>query len=117
MVSSSTTLGTFHSRNAFFHITTRPDPTALLRYLGRLLPGYAALFKHPNDELNYCCYLIPGNPLVTNDDLAYWHEYLIKEDPNVSKALGNKFKIERMRVRGDVTCGSCFPSPLLPICC
>jgi geranylgeranyl reductase family protein len=62
-----------------------------------LLPGYAALFKHPNDELNYCCYLIPGNPLVTNDDLAYWHEYLIKEDPNVSKALGNKFKIERMR--------------------
>jgi geranylgeranyl reductase family protein len=62
-----------------------------------LLPGYAALFKHPNDELNYCCYLIPGNPLVTNDDLAYWHDYLIKEDPNVSKALGNKFKMERMR--------------------
>lgn len=86
-------------------------------YLGRLLPGYAALFKHPNDELNYCCYLIPGNPLVTNDDLAYWHEYLIKEDPNVSKALGNKFKIERMRVRGDVACDSCFPSPLLPTSC
>lgn len=25
-----------------------------------LLPGYAALFRHPNNELNYCCYLIPG---------------------------------------------------------
>jgi hypothetical protein len=54
---------------------------------------------------------------VTNDDLAYWHEYLIKEDPNVSKALGNKFKIERMRVRGGVTCDSFFPSPLLSIRC
>jgi len=62
-----------------------------------LLPGYAALFKHPNDELNYCCYIIPGNPKVTNDDLAKWHEYLMKEDPNVKKALGNKYKIEKMK--------------------
>jgi hypothetical protein len=23
------------------------------------LPGYAAIFRHPNDELNYCYYLIP----------------------------------------------------------
>jgi len=62
-----------------------------------LLPGYAALFRHPNDELNYCCYIIPGNPKVTNDDLSYWHEYLITKDPNVSRALGKNFKIERMK--------------------
>ncbi len=23
------------------------------------LPGYAAIFRHPKDELNYCYYLIP----------------------------------------------------------
>ena len=23
------------------------------------MPGYSAIFKHPNDELNYCYYLIP----------------------------------------------------------
>jgi geranylgeranyl reductase family protein len=62
-----------------------------------LLPGYAALFRHPNDELNYCCYIIPGNPKVTNDDLKYWHEYLMTKDRNVSRALGTNFKIESMK--------------------
>jgi len=62
-----------------------------------LLPGYAALFRHPNDELNYCCYIIPGNPKVTNDDLTHWHDYLMTKDRNVSRALGKNFKIERMR--------------------
>jgi geranylgeranyl reductase family protein len=62
-----------------------------------ILPGYAALFKHPNDELNYCCYLIPGNPKVVPEDLSHWHDRLLKEDPFISKALGDNFKIERMR--------------------
>lgn len=62
-----------------------------------MLLGYAALFKHPNDELNYCVYLIPGNPDVVPDDLPKWHEYIMKDDPFVSKALGKDFKIERMR--------------------
>jgi len=53
-----------------------------------LLPGYAALFRHPNDELNYCCYLIPGNPAVTNDTQKFWHDFLVTKDPNVSRALG-----------------------------
>ncbi len=38
-----------------------------------LLPGYAALFKHPNDELNYCCYIIPGNPNVIKIPLFLKH--------------------------------------------
>ncbi|XP_060579987.1 conditioned medium factor receptor 1-like [Ruditapes philippinarum] len=62
-----------------------------------LLPGYAALFRHPNDVLNYCCYIIPGNPKCVPDDIAYWHEHLMKEDPNISRALGNDYKIERMK--------------------
>lgn len=66
-------------------------------YHKQLLPGYAALFRHPNDEVNYCCYLIPGNPKVTNDDLAFWHDKLMKEHPYVCKALGKNYKIERMK--------------------
>lgn len=59
--------------------------------------GYAALFKHPNDELNYCVYIIPGNPAVVPEDLTKWHEFIMKEDPQVSRALGKDFEIERMR--------------------
>ena len=59
--------------------------------------GYAALFKHPGNEVNYCCYIIPGNPKVTNDDLSYWHHYLLSDDPNVSRAVGKKAEMERMR--------------------
>lgn len=61
------------------------------------LPGYAVLFRHPDNELNYCVYLIPGNPEVTNDKLPYWHEHLMKEDPNISRALGKGAKAERMK--------------------
>ena len=61
-----------------------------------VLSGYAALFKHPNDELNYCVYLIPGNPKVVPEDLPLWHDRLLK-DPYISKALGSDFKIERMK--------------------
>ena len=59
--------------------------------------GYSALFKHPNDVLNYCVYIIPGNPKVTPDDLPHWHEELMRNDPNISRALGKDFKIERMK--------------------
>ncbi|XP_053375497.1 conditioned medium factor receptor 1-like [Mercenaria mercenaria] len=66
-------------------------------YNKELLPGYAALFRHPNDVLNFCCYIIPGNPKCTSDNLAYWHDHLMKDDPNISRALGNDYKIERMK--------------------
>ena len=52
---------------------------------------------HPNNELGYCCYIIPGNPKVTNDTLAYWHDRLMKEDPVISKAIGKSTDIERMK--------------------
>ncbi len=28
-------------------------------YQRESLPGYSAIFRHPNDELNFCYYLIP----------------------------------------------------------
>ncbi|XP_048251963.1 conditioned medium factor receptor 1-like [Haliotis rufescens] len=66
-------------------------------YNKTLLPGYSALFRHPNDVLNYCCYIIPGNPEVKGEDLAHWHEWLKTNDPNIKRALGPDHKIERMK--------------------
>mmetsp|Transcript_4947 Transcript_4947/g.10643 ORF Transcript_4947/g.10643 Transcript_4947/m.10643 type:complete len:491 (-) Transcript_4947:717-2189(-) len=66
------------------------------------LPGYAAIFRHPNDELNYCYYLIPcGKDGYCGDvkeaDLARLHNDAIKKDPFISQALGPNAKLERMR--------------------
>lgn len=55
------------------------------------------MFRHANDELNYCIYIIPGNPNVTDETLPYWHENIIKNDPNISQALGKHPKMERMK--------------------
>lgn len=67
------------------------------------LPGYAAIFRHPNDELNYCYYLIPSGKDgycgdVTEADLPRLHNDAIKKDPFISAALGPNAKLERMRV-------------------
>ena len=68
------------------------------------LPGYAAIFRHPNDELNYCYYLIPCGSKdgqcgeVNESDLARLHNDAIKNDPFISAALGPNAKLERMRV-------------------
>lgn len=59
--------------------------------------GYAVLFRHANDELNYCIYIIPGNPNVTDETLPYWHEHMVKHDANISQALGKTPKMERMK--------------------
>lgn len=66
------------------------------------LPGYTAIFRHPNDELNFCYYLIPsgkdgwcGN--VKESDLARLHNNAIKDDPFISQALGSTAEIERMK--------------------
>jgi hypothetical protein len=79
--------------------------TALLAFLLHPLIHTLALAhacRHPNDELNFCYYLIPcgkeghcGN--VTEADLARLHNDAIKKDPFISAALGPNVKIERMR--------------------
>ena len=66
------------------------------------LPGYAAIFRHPNDELNFCYYLIPCGKQgycgdVTEADLARLHNDAIKRDPFISAALGPHPTMERMR--------------------
>eukprot|EP00871_Galdieria_phlegrea_P001694 jgi/Galph1/2525/GphlegSOOS_G1201.1 len=69
----------------------------LVFYPKHLLPGYCAVFRHPNDELNFCTYIIPGNPNVTNDDLSRLHHEIMEKDPFVSRALGSNAVVERMK--------------------
>lgn len=60
--------------------------------------GYSALFRHADGELNYCVYLIPGNPKIDMDkDLPYWHNYLMNDDENIKKAFVRTDDIERMK--------------------
>ena len=62
-----------------------------------------SLIRHPNDELNYCYYLIPCGGKdgqcgeVNESDLARLHNDAIKNDPFISAALGPNAKLERMR--------------------
>ena len=60
--------------------------------------GYSALFRHADGELNYCVYLIPGNPKINMDkDLPHWHNYLMTDDENIKKAFVRTDDIERMK--------------------
>ena len=61
-----------------------------------LLPGYAAIFRHPNDELNFCTYIIPGGKAVPSD-LKALHHGLLDQNPIVRRHLGPGYKIEPMK--------------------
>jgi len=61
-----------------------------------LLPGYAAIFRHPNDELNFCTYIIPGGKAVPND-LKTLHQGLLDKNPIVRRHLGSGYEIEAMK--------------------
>ncbi|XP_052074724.1 conditioned medium factor receptor 1-like [Mytilus californianus] len=77
--------------------THKFDADGVVFYNKELLPGYSALFRHPNDILNYCVYVIPGNPKAVPEKIDYWHNWLMKKDPNISRALGDNFKMEKMK--------------------
>jgi geranylgeranyl reductase family protein len=61
-----------------------------------LLPGYAAVFRHPHDELNFCTYIIPGGKAVPSD-LKQLHHDLLDHNPFVRRHLGSGYRIEKMR--------------------
>jgi hypothetical protein len=75
-------------------------PAACIHSHSHPLPTH----RHPNDELNYCYYLIPtsGGKEVFGDvseaDLMRLHNDAITKDPFISAALGPNAKLERMRV-------------------
>jgi geranylgeranyl reductase family protein len=61
-----------------------------------LLPGYAAIFRHPGDELNFCTYIIPGGKAVPSD-LKELHHGLLERSPIVRRHLGPGYTIEPMK--------------------
>jgi flavin-dependent dehydrogenase len=68
-------------------------------YPPELLPGYLALFREAGGEINVACYIIPGGRCVPSD-LHKIYEKVIRHDPHVSRALGPRAEIERMRGAG-----------------
>jgi menaquinone-9 beta-reductase len=59
----------------------------VLLYPRQILPGYIALFRHGDDDLDLGCYVIPGG-LVTRDRLRGLYETLIRDDPFIRQVLG-----------------------------
>lgn len=79
--------------------TTAFDADGVVYYPRELLPGYCALFREAGDDLNFCCYIIPGGRCVSAD-LPRLHEQIARHDPGVSRALGPHPRMERMRGAG-----------------
>lgn len=68
-------------------------------YPREILPGYCALFREAGGEANFACYIIPGGKCVSSD-LHRMHHWLLRNDPDVKKALGPRAELERMRGAG-----------------
>lgn len=70
----------------------------VLFYPNYVLPGYVAMFRHYDDDIDLGCYVIPGGA-VTADRLAGLYEREIKRDPFVQRALGPRAEFkERVRI-------------------
>jgi geranylgeranyl reductase family protein len=76
--------------------TTAFTADGVMFYPAAILPGYCALIREAGNELNFCCYLLPGGQAALAD-LRHIHDRLIREDPHVRQALGPQAQIERMR--------------------
>ncbi len=79
--------------------TTNFTADGVLYYPPEILPGYCALFREAQGELNFACYIIPGGRCVPGD-LQTMHEKLLRHNPDVRKALGPRAEVERMRGAG-----------------
>jgi len=64
----------------------------VLFYPRYILPGYVALFRHYNDDIDVGCYVIPGGA-VTKDRLVDVYENDIKKDPFIQRALGPRAEV------------------------
>src|SRR5262249_21685868 len=76
--------------------THRVDVDGVMIYTSRFLPGYAALFKEANGEVNYCCYIIPGGQLGL-PDLHDMHHELLAHHTFIKEQLGPDAVLEKMR--------------------
>jgi geranylgeranyl reductase family protein len=70
----------------------------VLFYPTYVLPGYVALFRHYDDDIDLGCYAIPGGA-VSPDRLVDLYEKEIRNDPFLQRALGPRVEFrERLRV-------------------
>jgi len=65
-------------------------------YTTDLIPGYCALFKEADGDVNFCTYIIPGGK-AKNEDLREIHEKLLREHPLISKAVGPNAEVAKMQ--------------------
>ncbi|MFX1391718.1 MAG: NAD(P)/FAD-dependent oxidoreductase [Promethearchaeota archaeon] len=61
-----------------------------------LVPGYCALMKEADDDLVFCCYIIPFGKNRTNN-LHQIHHDIIENDPFIREALGPNAELEDMK--------------------
>ncbi|MFX0006124.1 MAG: NAD(P)/FAD-dependent oxidoreductase [Promethearchaeota archaeon] len=61
-----------------------------------LVPGYCALMKEADDDLVFCCYIIPFGKTRT-DNLYQIHHDILQNDPFISEALGPNAELEDMK--------------------
>lgn len=72
------------------------DADGVAFYVSELIPGYCALFKEADGDVNFCTYIIPGGQAKT-EDLREIHERLLREHPHIRKALGPNAEIAKMQ--------------------
>ncbi|MFN4261100.1 MAG: geranylgeranyl reductase family protein [Gemmataceae bacterium] len=76
--------------------STAFDADGVVYYPPELLPGYCALFREAGDELNFCCYIIPGGS-CQSADLNHIYARILATDPHIRAHLGDQPDMERMR--------------------
>jgi geranylgeranyl reductase family protein len=76
--------------------THRFDADGVVVYRSDLAPGYFALFREAQGDLNFCTYIIPGGRAQTSD-LWELHHRILAEDAYIRRALGPDAVIEKMR--------------------
>lgn len=62
----------------------------------KLVPGYCAFMKEADNDVVFCCYIIPFGKAKT-DNLHGLHHEFIEKDPFVSKAIGPHAELEQMK--------------------
>jgi geranylgeranyl reductase family protein len=76
--------------------THRFDADGVVVYRSDLAPGYFALFREAQGDLNFCTYIIPGGR-AQSSDLSTLHHRILAEDPYIRRALGPDAVIDKMR--------------------
>ena len=68
----------------------------VLYYPEHLLPGYIALLRHVDSLLHVSTYILPGGRALPSD-LRRLHHQLLREDPQVKRAVGPGAEILKMQ--------------------